>query len=167
MRHLARHVAKTVADRLLSELTTLGWVNDPRVFNASPVQVRNVDPHDVNTSQQEPNLVAVWIDDEGPTSAAELGGGLADVLLALDVHLWADNPSVASALASDIKDILRGLVLPVTDYAQTPAAPSATAQLEVDEDEVTIVRPVGSVTAADFKRNWRIVSTVTRVHLTE
>lgn len=166
MRHLPRHLLKTLADHLTAELTALGWVDEPRVFGAAPVRVLSIDPEDVATAQQEPNLISVWLDDQGPLLTQQLGGGLRSSMLAVDVHLWAENPSIATALASDVADVLRNLVMPVTDYAQTPPAPS-TVQLEIEEDDVAIHRPVGSVTAADFKRNWRIVTTTTSVHLSE
>lgn len=167
MRHLSRHVAKTIADLLVTELTALGWVNEPRVFGARAVVVRNIDPDSVNTDQQDPNLVAVWIDDEGGFANAELGGHLKEVMVALEVHLWAENPSIAAALASDVRDVLRDLVMPVTDYTQSPPVASTTVQLDIDGDQVVIERPVGSVTASDFKRNWRIVSAVPTVYVSE
>lgn len=164
MRHLQRHLSRTIADLLVTELTALGWVDSPVNFGTQPVSVRNVDPTDANTAQQTPNLVSVWINNEGPTTEYELGGGLREVELALEVHLWGVNPSVAMALAGDIKDVLRDHVGAVTDYAETPPVDS---DVQVELDGVFIERPVGSVTASDFKRNWRIVSSLARCYLVE
>lgn len=153
VRFQIRHAQQTLADHLKARLTALGWTEEPVNFGISPVELVEVEPEE--TERLPDNAVGVAFTYEGPDVARELGGGLWAVEYELRINVKAVSGGIARSIASDVKDVLGGLVLTLQDYTKTPPTPVEGAYLEVDD--VAVLRPTAGERGFEWKRNWRIV----------
>jgi hypothetical protein len=147
LRHAGRHIHKTLADHLSSQLTALGWMDpDTTPYGATPVTLitrpvvmgNNLDRETVTAG-----LVAVTLGDEQLVDMQELGGPLAAQGYPFFVDVFGDNDAIATALATDIRDILLGRFtgsarwLRVLDGATGAVVPDWLIEI----DDVERVRP--------------------------
>lgn len=109
LRHAPRHVHHSVANHIESGLTQLGWL-DPALtpFGAPAVTVKTDRLTSTSLSRAEAGLVTVSLGDEAPPELEEMGGVLSSQEYPLFVDVFQDNHASALALATDVKDILRG-----------------------------------------------------------
>lgn len=160
MRFRSRHLRRTVADWLRVELTALGWLGLGEInFDTQAFRVLEVEPEDAG-GKVEHNTVMVSMGDEPPIEAIEMGGGLYDQSVALFVDVFAARPGIAVSIASDIRDLLTGRVLYVSDYTTNP--PTVTAE-QVEMHDVMLRHPDLTGAVGDFRRNWRIINATAHV----
>lgn len=163
IRFRSRHVRQTIADYIEAGLTDLGWVNAPTNFGAIPLTFQEVDPEEPQQGIQVlPNTVSTSLGDEPDDEEYELGGGLESVEFPVFVDVYAENNSMAVSIASDIKQLLKHTVIPVTDYTGTPT-PHPTEYMEF-ESVIGPERPPASIGATEFKRHWRVVKAIAVVY---
>jgi hypothetical protein len=163
MRHRLRHVQQTIADHVEQGLIELGWVEPPINFGASPVRFQDVEPDAAR--RLEGNVVGVVIEDEGPVSEFELGGGVEQVDYDLGVSVYAESSGIAMALADDIKDLVSNRVIPLLDYTQQPPTPVPGHHIELVD--VRVQRRTAGEIGFESKRSWRVLDGVARLYSTE
>lgn len=159
MRFLNRFVHESVALHVMEGLTELGWTTAPAPFGATPVERRDLEPEEVE--RIEGNLVSFALEDEDKDILAELGGPLHMVEMEMAVDVWCERPSIALALSSDVKRLLRDAFIRIRNLDEDPVT------LRDDYIEpvvVTIRKPSGHVQGLDFKKKWRIVHFFARVY---
>lgn len=147
LRHAGRHIHKTVADYLSTQLGVLGWLDAATTpFGATPVTLitrpvvmgNNLDRETVTAG-----LVSITLGDEQLVDMEELGGPLAAQGYPFFVDIFGDNEAVATALATDVRDIFMGRFpgtvrwLNVLDGATGDEVPGWTMEIE----DVERVRP--------------------------
>lgn len=161
MRYLQRNVHRSVFDHLVTQVTAMGWVDDPVNFGAEPVTFHEVDLRE-GVSRIEPTSVAVWVPSESSDRIAELGGVSWTADLDFVIDIYASQASFSIALASDIKDLFRERSIPLLDHGSgsTPVQ-AGTVELE----GAWIDRPTSS--ALEFNGVWRQVRGFTRVWFEE
>lgn len=162
MRFRVRHAQQSIADHVQAHLTGLGWANDPGPWGARPVRFQEVQPDEV--PNMEPNLVSTLIEDVGPDMEEEMGalvGGLMSVSYDVFVDVYGEKLSITWSIAEDIKDSLTHRTIPLMDYSAVPAVNSGAI---IELEDVRIAKPLGTVQAADIKKNWRSVSAVATVY---
>lgn len=152
-RFLTRHVQQTIVEHVRTELTALSWFEAAaadRPFGTDAVTLDEVDPE--AATDVPPNTVAITVPEQGPDGENEMGGGTYRRELTVFIDVLGEKPSISLSIAEDIIDSLRDRVIPVKDFAQSPAVDSS-AYIEMGE--ITMERPPSSYGATDFKRNWR------------
>lgn len=148
MRHRERHVHKTLFEHVRTTLEDTGWLSDPVNFGAHPITLIDFEPLEAG-QQIAPNTVAVSMGDQGKAVEAELGAlRMLPFTLFVDVH--AENESIGTALADDIRDALEDLFLPLHDWA------AGQDTEETIELESVVVEKIASTVTAD-RRTWRAV----------
>lgn len=162
MRFRVRHLQQTLADYVEAELARLGWVNDPVNYATDPFTVLDTVPGEP-AEPDEPNTVVVALGSEGANEAAELGG-LREATWALIVEIYGAQAGIAVAVASDLKDVLAELEMPVTDF--TPVTPVATDEWLAVEDLI-VERPARANNATEWKRNVRSLSGTVTVYFAQ
>lgn len=173
LRFRYRHVHATMYQHIRSQMVALGWgdsslpsgdpLNAAINFNVRPMTYRDFQP-DESGQVIAPMTLAITFGDEPASEDLELGAGLAEIAYEFFIDVWAEeSQAVATAVTSDLKDVLEDLVIPVKDFMQVP--PAVTTELiEIDHDDVSSVRPSLSVGAQDFKKFWRTMTATARVH---
>lgn len=168
LRHAARHVHKTVFDYLDDALDDLGWKDSSTTpFGATPVTLisRPVVMGDrLDDALVKPGLMAVTLGDEHPSEMEEVGGPLSAQEYPIFVDLFQDNEAVATALATDVRDIFMGRFsgttrfLTVKDGATGLAVPGWTMEFE----DIMRVRPE---TALPYY--WQVVKVTATAYFPE
>lgn len=153
MRFRQRHVHQTLVDYVKAQLVAKGWVSGPINFGATPVTFLTAVPEFGGTTIAK-NTVAISMGDEPEDQDEELGGGLISCDFVLFVDVFGEDAAIAVSIASDVKDSLKHLVLPVRDYTSNPTGDVTTAALELDN--VVIETPPVATSNVD-KRFWRVV----------
>ena len=162
LRFRVRHVHKTLADYLESELTRLGWVNAPVNFATQPMTFLEFQPDEAGKAIAA-NTVAITLGDEPAGTDEEMGGGLREIAFPVFVDVYGATQSIASSIASDVKAAMEDRFLRVLDFTTSPGV-ATDEQIELDKDDVTVERPQASQAMGDFRRYWRVVKTTARVH---
>ncbi len=145
VRHLPRHLRKTVNDHIVAHLTALGWFNDPATLNSRPVKMYLRRIRDSELIEISGNAVGIFWGAESNDEAEELGGGLMKFNGTFYVDVIASEDGVGLALSSDIKDLLTGRapgtarLLQLNDYSTAP--PTALPDHLVEFVEVKRQRP--------------------------
>jgi len=153
LRFRSRHVHKALADHLEAELASLGWVSPPTNFGTVPIVFLEFQPDEAGV-QIVPNTVSITLGDEPADSELELGaahGGLWSTEYPLFVDVYRANHSIATSIASDVKDILGDLSLEVRDYTADATGVAIEEHLVVDRDTVSVERPLSSVGSVDLR----------------
>lgn len=157
LRHLPRHVQKSVNDRIFAGLTTDGWFGATGPFGTEKAKwfARRVDPAEF-LKENAGNIVAVSYGTEPMLQEQELGGGLVLHQYTLYVDIVGVDDSISVALAADIMDRLRGdkpstsPFEPIYDYTTTPRV---LTDGYVEFTNVQRTRPEGD----DFRRLWNVL----------
>lgn len=169
LRFRYRHVHATLFEYVRTQLIALDWgdaaqaanhpVNSAINFGAPPMTYINVQP-DEGGLQIAPQTLAVTLGEEPPSEDQELGAGITQVPYPLYVDVYGQNQAIASAVTSDLKEILEDVYIPVVD--QVTGQPTDET-IEIWHEDVTSGRPQASLGAQDFKRYWRSLSAIARV----
>lgn len=162
LRFRIRHVHKTLADHLETELTNLGWVAPPVNFGTAPMTFLEFQPDEAG-QQVKPNTVAVTLGDEPSAEDLELGDGLREISFPVYVDVYGANQSIAASIASDVKTLLEDCYLQVLDFTASAAGTPTQERIELDKDDVTVEKPPVGQGTSDFRRYWRVVRTTARV----
>lgn len=139
LRHAPRHIHQTVVEYLTGQLDALGWTDATeanRPFGAPQVRIQSYLPPESELTSVTAGLVAITLGDEFDAVDEELGGPLHSQEVPFFVDCFMDKDAHALALATDVRDALRGRhtgakrSLPVKDYSQAPATEVAGWRLE-------------------------------------
>lgn len=129
LRHSTRHIHATVVKYLEDELDGLGWFGPTTPFGAEVIRTQTFFPPESELATVTPGLVAITMGDELDAEEGELGGPLHRQEFPFFVHCFMSKDAYAVALATDVRDILRGRtatgqrVLDLLDFTDaTPAA---------------------------------------------
>jgi hypothetical protein len=158
-----RHVHKTLVDYLRNGLVDRGWVTPPINFGTTPVTFMEAQPEEGGI-RVPPNTVAITIGDEAEDLDEEMGAGLQSCAYALFVDIYGADNSSAVSIASDIKDLLKNMYLPLRDY--TTVSGGAPTEHMIELEDVTVERATTSTGAID-KRFWRIVKAMAVLYFVE
>ncbi len=138
LRHISRHLQRTVEDRIRAELQALGWLGPSVPFGTTPISIYSRRLRDSELVALTGNIVGIFFGRESDDSAAELGGGMLTTTTDLFVDIVAVNDPIGLALASDVKDFLTGRapgatrMFPLRDYTSDPGGvPQPDAMVEV------------------------------------
>jgi len=127
LRQSPRHIHATVVDYLTDQLDTLGWTTSTPPFGATQVRIQTYMPPESELTKVTSGLLAITMGDEFDALDEELGGPLHSQELPFFVDIFQDKSAHALALATDVRDALRGRltdakrVLTVQDHTQNPA----------------------------------------------
>lgn len=163
LRFRIRHVHKTIADYLEQGLADLGWVAPPINFGSVPITFLEFQPDEAGKTIAA-NTVAITLGDEPASQDQELGDGLRAIEFPVFVDVYGANQSIAASIASDIKDLLEDVYMQVRDFTTDPAGVETSEYLELDKDDLSIEKPAAAAGVSDFRRYWRVVKTIARVH---
>lgn len=126
LRHAPRHIHATIVDYLTAQLTALAWTTVTPPFGATQIRIQTFLPPEAELTKVTSGLVAITIGDEFDALDEELGGPLHSQEIPFFVDVFQDKSAHALALATDVRDALRGRfvdakrVLTVQDHALTP-----------------------------------------------
>lgn len=167
LRHAGRHIHKTVLDYLDVQLTALKWRSPTESpFGATPVTIVGspVVKGDRFDESVRPGLVAVTLGDELASSMDELGGPLAVQEYPFFIDIFGDNDSVATALATDVRDIFMGR-LPGTQRflrVKNGATGAQVAGWQMEFEDVERVRP-----ETTMPHHWQVVKVTATTYFPE
>lgn len=153
MRFLSRHTQKTIAKDLETLLANCGWTGATPNWGISPFNLVRVEPEEV--IKLEPNTVAISLGDEQPFRDFELGG-YSELNCLLFIDVIAEKPSIARSVASDIRDRLDSLTIPLLDFTTDPNGAVTTNSIEFEDVQSSF--PEASILALDLRRGWRVVT---------
>lgn len=163
MRFRTRHIHKTICSYLETQMATLGWVNDPINFGASPLTFQEIQP-DENGETVTPNLLAITLGDVDQDTLEQLGGGVWNMPIPVFFDVYGDNGSVAVSIADDVRDLVsRGQIISVYDWTD-PSNPVKQDDYIEFERVVGPERPQASIGSTDFRKHWRVVKGIARVY---
>ena len=164
IRHRSRHLRATLFNRVVAELTVLGWVGVPVNFGADPVTVIDYQPDE----RSEPilkNTVALSLGDAANDLDEELGAGFPGGLRSASVPVFIDcymaSQALADALCDDIRAIFDMQVFPLVDQVTGLDCVGETVEIE---EVLGPNRPAGGATGDVFKRYWRIMNVGVRLY---
>lgn len=172
LRFRYRHVHATMFDYVKTSLVGLGWgdaglpASDPANaavnFATTPATYLEFQP-DESGVKIAVNTVAITLGDEPASEDEEMGPGLQLVRFPVFVDIYGANQAISHSIASDVKHMLENHYQQVMDHTVSPPAP-VDEQLELDKDDVMVMKPQAALSAQDFRRYWRVVKTLARVH---
>jgi hypothetical protein len=108
LRHSPRHIHATIVDYLTGHLDTLGWTTSTPPFSATQVRIQTFMPPESELTKVTSGLLAITMGDEYDAEEEELGGPLHTQDLPFFVDIFQDKSAHALALATDVRDLLRG-----------------------------------------------------------
>lgn len=167
LRHVSRHVHKTLADLVIAQLKTLGWgdaslpatdpVNTQVNFGATPCTYMTVQPAAAGT-ELKPNMVSITLGEEPPAADQEMGSERGALDYPLFVDVYGEDLAVTNAILDDVRHtILDNLVTPVLNQTAQPPTDSGLV-ITIDRETISKRVPTVATGASDqLKRNWRVV----------
>jgi hypothetical protein len=168
LRFRARHVHRTVYNYVTGELAALGWPDSAAAaggavvnFGSTPLTFLEFTPDD-NGAKVAANTLVISLGDEPPAESQELGDGIRMIAYPVEIDIYGANQGIATSIASDIKTLFENRYMYVTDFTADPPVASQ-EYLEFDHEDVSISRPAQQG-ASDFRRYWRVVSTIAQVY---
>jgi hypothetical protein len=108
LRHSPRHIHATIVDYLTTQLGTLGWTTVTPPFGATQVRIQSYMPPESELTKVTSGLLAITLGDEFDALDEELGGPLHSQELPFFVDCFQEKSAHALALATDVRDALRG-----------------------------------------------------------
>ncbi|MGZ4745724.1 MAG: hypothetical protein ACXVYY_01440 [Oryzihumus sp.] len=136
---------------LTNKLEGLGWTV-PGGFKQTPVVIVSYAP--TTGALPAPNTVGISMGPESPTRASQMGDGLREVSYTMFVDIYGESEALALHLASDVKDFLDEVSLPLLDFTDSSTGTATEDLLEV----VDCIRVTPQVTVTDeFRRYWQVV----------
>lgn len=169
LRHAARHVHYTVANAIEGAMTTMHW-SDPAAtpLGATPLRYVREPPlsggRTLGVEKVSAGLVTITMGDEPPPVEEELGGPLSSQEYPIFVDIFMGTDGEATAVASDVRDILLGRfpgtkrIIPVVDQVtQTPVD-----GWKIELDDVERARP-----QHNFQIHWQVVKVTATTYFQE
>lgn len=169
IRNQERMVYQTILDYLTTQLTTLGWMAaspGPWPFGATTAVTIKEEVPNIEGAIPD-NTVAYTMGTTPDDKPGEMGAGAGGLWLTeftFFIDVFGENIGVAKAIASDVRAVLTGKLtgtnrnLTMTDYSQTPAAPSSA---NIEFTDVTMDRPVNLT-----QRNWMTIKVTAELQYT-
>lgn len=160
MRFRDRHVLETIKEFVTAELTTKGWVTDPRNFGTPALTVMtDSHPEDEEDAKVTANTLAVSLGDGAVEGEEQMGGGLYLARNPVFFDVYADNGTIARAMCNDIVDSLkRGKVIPMKIWTTGTGVLVTGEYIEFDSVEGPERPPASEMAiAGDFRKHWRVV----------
>lgn len=111
LRHAPRHVHAALVDRITAGLRDLGWLTAGEVpFGGEPVRIKDYRPFvgDRLDSSVSARTVTISAGNEFAPALEEAGGPLSSQEYPFFVDVFMDTNGEATALTSDIRDLLLG-----------------------------------------------------------
>lgn len=142
LRHSTRFVKQSVADHVITQLTSLGWFTAGSTpFSADPITLIEQFPSEWQAiAKLKSGSLAVTLGDEVDAKPEEMGGHLVSQPIPVFFDIYYDSEGVALALACDIRDVLKGRIsgtgptsIGLTDYSQNPTALVSGWTIELDD----------------------------------
>lgn len=162
IRHRSRHLRATVYDKVIADLTTLGWISAPINFGTTPIRVIDYQP-DERGEIVSTNTVAVSIGDVINDADEELGaadGGLRSAWYPIFVDVYMADQALADAVCDDVRDIFDCKIFPLVN--QITGTPS-TETIDIEE-VLGPDRPAAAASIEPFKKYWRIMRIGARMY---
>lgn len=173
LRHAQRHIEASALQWVKAHLEGLSWLADDvaaRPFHVQPVKVTatltgqfGTDPQHVVVAGTDAPVVGVSIVGQGIDADQEVGGPLVETTYDLFVTVVA-KPSIATALAEDITDLLAGRVAPpiVPFVDQASGTPVEGELLELRDVSSGWLSPerrdvvvISATIVRSFSRSWQ------------
>lgn len=163
MRFSSRHVHKTIADFIETRMVALGWQSSPAPFGTVPVIFKEFEPDEPNPVEILPNTVSITLGDETGDELLQLGGGLWQATYPLFVDVYGVNFSIARSIASDVKDVIADVYMPVLDFTASNLGVATAERLSIERESILVERPAAAADAKDIRKNWRVVKAMIEV----
>lgn len=146
VRHVGRHLRRTMIQRLTTQMGSLGWLADPGPMGATPVEILTRRARESELQAITGNVLGIYFGQESDDEAAQLGGGLLTVTTLMACDVVATKDAYGISIASDVKDFLSGRtpggtrMFPLLDFTtDDDGVPLADHMVEVTK--VTRQRP--------------------------
>jgi hypothetical protein len=154
-RHPSRHVHATVYNRVVSGLTTLGWVTGSVNFATTPLTLLDFQPEERGVTIV-PNTVAVSLGDVEKDSLEQVGGGLWSRRYPIFIDVFGVEQSITDAICDDVRECFPepGLTFQLVDQSTGFDVTDALLEAEI---LLGPERPAIAGTFTDFRRNWRVM----------
>lgn len=126
LQYAPRHIHATIVDYLTDQLDALNWTSSTPPFGATQVRIQTYMPPESELTKVTSGLLAITLGDEFDANEEELGGPLHTQELPFFVDIFQEKSAHALALATDVRDALRGRltnakrILTVQDHSQDP-----------------------------------------------
>lgn len=162
LRHRSRHLRATFYNKVVADLTTLGWVTGPINFGGTAVTVIDYQPDERN----EPivtNTVAVSLGDVVNDVDEELGaqaGGLRSAFYPVFIDVYMIEQALSDAICDDLRDMFDNAIFPLIN--QITGSDSGET-IEIEEVRGPD-RPAAAAGADQFKKFWRIMRLGVRLY---
>jgi len=169
LRHAPRHVHYTVAAAIEDPMTAMGW-SDPQntPLGATPLRFLREPPlsggRTLGVDKVSAGLVTITMGDEPPPAEEEMGGPLSSQEYPIFVDIFMDTEGEATAVASDVRDILLGRfagtkrIIPVVNQiTQTPVD-----GWQIELDDIERGRP-----QHNFQIHWQVVKVTATTYFQE
>lgn len=159
LRHMARHLQRTVELHLGAALDQLGWTTETPPFGTQTARyvVTRLDESDLKSV--EGNLFALSFESSGELVPQELGGGNVGYEQVFFVDCLGVSDTIALAMGEDVKDVFSGLApgysehIPLLDFTNDEEGQVAVGY-KMEFTEVARYRPPD----VSYKPHWQIVS---------
>ncbi len=169
VRFLERHLLATITAYATTQLTSLGWVTGTINFGAPALTIINEHPDQDVDVQVAPQTLAITLGDSASEELYQLGGGLYCQPVPVFFDVYAQDASLAVALATDVRDLFKREI--GIDYQEwyTGSGISLTGAWIIFQDTAGPQRPPRSEEAAagDFRKHWRVVKTIAQVEFND
>jgi len=169
LRHAPRHVHHTVANVIEAQMTALNWKDPSATPLGAPVlrftrEAPLAGGRTTGIDKISPGLVTITLGDELPSREEELGGPLSSQEYPIFVDVFMGTDGEATAVASDVRDILLGRFpgtqrsLDVID--QATGTPVDGWRIELDD--VERARP-----NHNYQVHWQVVKVTATTYFNE
>lgn len=162
LRHRSRHLRATIYNKVLADLTSLGWVDSPVNFDTTAVTVIDYQPDERNEAVKA-NTVAVSLGDVVNDVDEELGaqaGGLRSAFYPVFIDVYMAEQALSDAICDDIRDTLDNAIFPLVNQIDNS---DSGEKVEI-EQVIGPDRPAGLNAADPFKRYWRVMRLGARLY---
>lgn len=162
LRHRSRHLHATIYNKVVGDLTDLGWVTPPVNFGTAPVTVVDYQPEERQEAIRA-NTVAVSIGDVADDEDMELGaqvGGVRSALYPVFIDVYAAELALTYALCDDLRESFDCAIFPLVNQITRAATDQ---QIEI-EQVIGVDKPAAANSADPFKRYWRVLRLAARLY---
>jgi len=159
LRYIERNLLASVTEYMRTSLTTLGWITTPINFAVPALSIINENPDVDDDVQVTPQTLAITLGDSTTEQLYQLGGGVYTQPIPVFFDVYAVNSSVAVALASDVRDLIKREQYITYQEWYTGSGVPIDGALAYFCNVMGPSRPPASEQAqsGDFRKHWRVV----------